>query len=424
MNSFKSFIRSLLGVVKRPVRAYLLRVRYRFVRKRLKKDYRLRKIRVGFLVSEIAKWKGQSVYDYMAQSNDFDPSILVYPSSLELSLDQNRIREELQKKIEYFAKSGMRVVSIWDSLKNQTICLKLINVDLLFYQQPWDIPPAPHPELIAKRALTFYFPYYVPNNFSISETLEKELHYCVYRYFLLNEYQAKCFEKYIKSYNYAGKLVGLGHPALDEFYLKRDYKATKDYVIYAPHFSFLCDYHKRINLPFFSSTFLEQGNIVLSFAKQHPEVNWVFKPHPRLRIALIESGAWTEEEVDLYYKAWEKIGLVSLDSNYSNLFLESKAMITDSCSFLTEYGCTGKPLIRLIPDMGNNMPKPNPDLINLYDSFYKVYQDKELVETLQMIVIDNKDPKKQLRVRNVITSRLAGSYAAHNIVNYIRSLLN
>lgn len=48
---------------------------------------------------------------------------------------------------------------------------------------------------------------------------------------------------------------------------------------------------------------------MLDWAKCHPEFKWVFKPHPRLKNALIKNNIMSEEEVERYYSEWEKIGL-------------------------------------------------------------------------------------------------------------------
>ncbi len=406
-----------------PFRAQLLKIRYALVLKRLRKEYGNRQIRVGFLVSEIAKWKGQSLFDLMAKSEDFDPEMLIIPSLHSYKKDTAYIATDIINKVEYFYKNGMKVTNVWDEKNKNYRKSYIFKFDIIFYQQTWDIPPAPYLEDVSKHSLTFYFPYYLVNNFIPRTELLMYLHYCVFRHIVFNDDQINFYKPYLKKINYAGKMVGLGHPSIDEFYLKKDYNTTKNYVIYAPHFSFKCDRHTGNDLPYYSSTFLEQGRFILEYAKKHTEINWVFKPHPRLRTELTDYDVWTKEEVDEYYLEWEKIGTVCFDSHYINYFLESKAMITDCSSFLTEYSCTGKPLIRLIPYEGKYLAHPHPALEKLYDCFYKSYNDKELADLLEMVVVDNKDPMKKTRIEQVEKAKLIGNYAAQNITDYIRKLL-
>lgn len=408
-----------------PLKAQCIKLKYHMTLHRLRKKYGKKKIRIGFLVSEISKWKGQTLYDYLLDTDDFLPVIFIYPSPHELKAEtKDSILIILEEKERYFLDCGMNVESIWDTSKSKCIHSSDIDADILFYQQPWDIPPAPLLEDIASKALTFYFPYYLVNNFIPEWELKMYLHYYVYRYIVLNERLVEIFKPYVRSSLYSGKMVGLGHPSIDLFYLQKDYKTTKNYVIYAPHFSFKCDRHTGKDLPYYSSTFLEQGKLILDFAKHHPEINWAFKPHPRLRTELTDYNIWTKQEVDEYYQEWERIGTACYDSQYIELFFESKAMITDCSSFLSEYSCTGKPLIRLIPYEGRYLAPPNPALEKLYDCFYKSYNDIELVSFLEMVVIDNKDPMKKSRIEQVVKAKLVDNYAAQNITDYIRELLN
>ena len=404
-----------------PIKVLIIRLMYGLTLNRLKRKYGKGKIKVGFLVSEISKWKGQSLYDYLANSQDFEPFIYVFPCSRDLEISSNHLEKVISDKIEYFQASGIAVGSIWDIDRNKCIPVSEIDVDIVFYQQTWDIPIAPSAREFAPKALTFYFPYYMVNNYIPSLETGLYLHHYVFRYILLNEAQVKLYRPFYSPFLFAGKMVGLGHPCVDLFFLKRDYQPTKNYVIYAPHFSFKCN--RKEERPFYSSTFLQQGKLILDFAKNHPEINWVFKPHPRLRSELTFTDVWTPEEVDQYYQEWEKIGIACYDSHYQELFLESKAMITDSGSFLSEYSCTGKPLIRLIPDEGKTMSPPNPVLANLYESFYKVYNDADLSEFLDLVVIRGLDPQREERMKLVREAGLADHYAAQSITEYIRTLL-
>ena len=349
--------------------------------------------------------------------------MLIYPSPLDVQYEMNRIDELLEEKDIYFRRSGMHVRTIWDKKEQKCLPASKIDVDIIFYEQTWGIPPGPLIGDISGRSLSFYYPYYMVSEFIPKLDLEMYLHYRVFRYVLFNEDMVRLYKKHARTINYAVKMVGLGHPCIDTFYLKKNYHSTKNYVIYAPHFSFKCDRPNGKELYFYSSTFLEYGKVILNYAKSHPEINWVFKPHPRLRTELTSYNVWTKKEVDEYYQSWEEIGTACYDSHYIDLFLESKAMLTDCCSFLTEYSCTGKPLIRLIPNKGKTLPPPNPALEHLNDVFYKVFNENELFETLDMVIMQNMDPDREERLRCLHEAHLTENYAAQNITDYIRELL-
>lgn len=415
----KSYLSDLYPRVKKVLRIPVLKFMYRRTLHRLRKAYGKRQLNVGFFISEIAKWKGQCLYDYLLTTQEFKPIILVYPSGHELNKEFENLKSILDEKEAYFKGKGMNVMQIWDYDANQSFSLASIPIDIVFYQQPWDIPPAPICRKVAQYALTYYFPYYMPNNFLPDLEVKRDLHCCIYRRIVFNQQQMKLFRLHMNSIYYAGKMIPLGHPTADYFYLHRNHTATKNYVIYAPHFSFKSERESGVR-PYYSSTFLERGREMLQYAKSHPEINWVFKPHPLLRNDLIDLEEWSKQEVDEYYSEWEKIGLACYDSSYLDLFIEAKAMITDCSSFLTEFSCTGKPLIRLIPKKGETLISPDPMLEKIYDMFYKVYEGEDMKPILDSIVLNDEDSRKEKRLKLLEEANLTGTYASKNITEYIR----
>ncbi len=160
---------------------------------------------------------------------------------------------------------------------------------------------------------------------------------------------------------------------------------------------------------------------MLRYAQAHPEIKWVFKPHPLLREKIALSGFMTKEELDEYYEAWARIGVVCLTGDYQDVFLESRVMLTDSASFLPEYAATGRPLIHLWCDENKETP-PEPSL-RLMDTFYRVSTPEELEKTLKLVVEDRQDPKREERLRVVKELGLCDNDAAKNMVAYFKDLL-
>ena len=400
------------------VKPFILKVCYKMALLRLRRHYGKRKMKVGFLVSEIAKWKGQSLYELMDNSNKYEPVILVYPTKKEVKEDISIQLNNISEKLQYFCDHKMRVRSIWDVSNQRSISLSDFQIDIVFYQQPWDIPPAPSPMTIASKILTFYFPYYLVNYSNRELEMNKALHHTLFRYILLNNNQVRLYKDIYTPWKYAGKLVGLGHPIVDKFQTPHKQKSNVNSVIYAPHFTFPVS---NVEREIYYSTFLETGSFILEYAKKHPEINWVFKPHPRLRRELVETQVWTKQEVDDYYAEWETIGTSCYTSDYIELFLDSMAMITDCGSFLTEYSCTGNPLIHLVP--GKRPSEPNPALEGLFKTFYEAPNNTTLTELLDSIILNGQDPKKEERKIFLQKSGLMGNYAAQNILDYIDKLL-
>ena len=156
---------------------------------------------------------------------------------------------------------------------------------------------------------------------------------------------------------------------------------------------------------------------MLLLAKAHPEIKWLFKPHPTLRYRLINGNLWSEKEVDAYYTEWEKLGASCYDGNYVSLFMKSYAMITDCASFLVEYACTGNPIIHLISS--NAKYQPHPIAAKLFGSYYQAHNWDEFEKHFEDVVLKKNDYKKDERLAAVKDMRLIDNYAAKNILDYL-----
>ena len=159
---------------------------------------------------------------------------------------------------------------------------------------------------------------------------------------------------------------------------------------------------------------------MLNYAKQHPEIEWIFKPHPLLRLGIQRSGFMSDAEIDKYYQEWESIASHCYDSDYQDLFLDSRAMITDCGSFLSEYGATGRPVIRLISSV--NIRKPIAKLNELYESYYQVHDLEELRMTLELVVENGQDPAREKRLSALEKTGLGSVDASANIVAHLKEV--
>jgi hypothetical protein len=374
-------------------------------KKIIKKIAKKKQIRVIFLISENSKWKAQSLFDLMDKSEKFEP-IIALTVLKGVHKGEDITRNNIDEDYNYFRNKGMQVVLAYED--NKFLDLKNFNPDIVFYQQPWDISKLQSPKEVSKYALTYYIPYYV-NNYELQPIeYEQELHRFVYKYFVLN----KWWEDEYKRKSNLNNVVGLGNPILDNFRQNNNHDKDKNYVIYAPHYSFFHELNKN---PVNYGTFLENGELILGFAQEHKEYNWVFKPHPQLKFALYK--VWGKDKTDKYYMDWENIGLACYDSSYIELFKKSKLLITDCDSFLLEYFCTTNPIIHLIsPKCSIN---PSEFSKNIFDSFYKVKTNEELFASLDEILIKNNDFKKESRNMALKKSNLLNSYAAQNIIDEI-----
>lgn len=160
---------------------------------------------------------------------------------------------------------------------------------------------------------------------------------------------------------------------------------------------------------------------MLSYATSHPEIKWLYKPHPTLRICLEASGVWSRAKIAAYYAAWEALGCACYDGSYPSYFKSSRVMITDCGSFLPEYGCTGKPIIHLISSTRKIYREDGG--VDAFESYYQAHDCVELEKLLQMVVVENRDPKKASRLEALSEAGLLGNNAAQNVMDYLSTIL-
>lgn len=376
------------------------------VRKKAKKD----KIRVGFLCFDSARWKCQSLYELLDKDEHFEPFIIM--SRLYIGKgNQTRLQQEAdyREKCEYFEKTH-KVEYGYDLKKDKYIPLKNFKADYIFYQLPFYCNSIQEPILTSKNSLTAYVPYYValtPNE-SKFDTFFRA---CLHKYFLPYEEQKEYYSKNMRN---NGKNIEVsGHTSLDDFCLKQipDRDGKKLTVIYAPHHS------NEKNSPLKFGTFLEMGNTVLEYAKSHPEINWIFRPHPLLKNVLTTlQGA---DNVEKYYKEWQKVGIYDTSGDYMETFYNSDLLIND-CGFVLEYFPTGRPIIQLI----------NPEYAP-YDKFtekvlelcYKAQTKEELKILLDKILVEKNDFMKEKRLDLIEKTELRKTNASINILNSMKKEL-
>ena len=369
-----------------------LRFRYACVRRRLKRVRGHRKLRVVFVIGDDCKWKGQMVYEAMLESRFYDPYIA--PTVMDLGwIDDEKQPERLQKCRDFLAGKDNRLLDACDVIEGKAMPrpLREFSPDIVIYQQPWGMAEEQAPIAVSEYALTFYMPYYIA---AIGETWNMHgapLFKILYGHFIENEDFLRYFKSMETKWHVGSTMFPCGCPFREEIWRMAGCREKENCVIYAPHWSFE---NAEGNGKAGWSTFLTTGEPMLAFAKLHPEIKWIFKPHPMLRIKLEESKVWSKEKIDAYYGEWEKLGEACYSGDYIPLFYRSRAMITDCLSFLSEYLILDRPLIRLEPQKA---PFVAPPARKKFDAMYHVNDVTSMLETFDTVLVKNMDPMKETR---------------------------
>lgn len=355
-------------------------------RRKIKKLKNKTKIRVGFLVSEASKWAYQSVYDEMTINPRFEPVVLVTKLYLEHKQQQS-FYKKMTNCIDFFKNKNLNVEIAYDEANHKYIPLKKLNIDIVFYQQPWELDISQHPIKVSKYALTLYSAY----GFDLVDWVGPYLEW-------FHRWLDVYFTPSYSTYKYIKKITKnvinckiVGAPRLDDYFNVKTIKQKKPVIIYAPHHSF-----EKGSLELATMQF--NGQKILEFARTTKDkFNWVFKPHPRLFQSIVQNNIMSESEANNYYKSWSQIGIIHDTGDYIDLFKNSSCLITDCCAFLAEYLPSGHPVLHLI----NDKAKFNDTAKQFIHSYYSIHNLDELEAACYSVLIRGNDYKKKERLDNI-----------------------
>lgn len=373
-----------------------------------------KKIKIVFLVRENQKWSYQSIYESLESDPRFETIVLV--SLLKLSHDgKDKTRNNLEENYKFFKSKGINVDYAYQN--GDYIDLKLFSPDIVFYDQPWDLPQIHEPDYVSNFALTCYVPY----GFGVldfKKDYTEKFHKLLYKMFVEHEETKKRYIKYNR--NNGNNCVISGQPKLDTYFEPESRNpqeiwkdSSKFKIIYAPHHSL-----DKNGLNY--ATFKNNGKFILELAQRHPETTWVFKPHPRFKYALLRNNIMTEEEIEQYYEKWQNIGKICTDGNYFDIFKSSDILLTDCCSFLAEYSPTGKPIVQI---KNHSKPKIEFNTIGkrILDGCYVIEENSEIERAIEQLITGD-DSKQNIRKRVCNEIFDFSQKSADKIVGYIKEI--
>ncbi len=368
-----------------------------------------------FLALESSVWKYDRIYQIMSNNDRFNPIIVVCPVV-------NYGKEQMLRKMEMcyarFHDRGYNVIKSFNKEDNTYLDLRSLNPDILFYTNPYG-------GLIDKRyfitnyldILTVYVSYCINCSKDDAFSSDLPLHNLVWRRYAETEYALNISRKVQK--RRGENVVNTGYPGIEIFIDKsylpisnpwklNDPKLKK--IIWAPH-------HTIKRSDYGHTCFLEYSDFMLDMARKYEDrAQFVFKPHPILRSKLEQ--LWGKEKTDSYYEQWHDLPNTTIhESDYTDLFLTSDAMIHDSGSFTVEYLYVNKPVMRTVSDM------PLTDLFNQFgldctEQYYLGYS-KDDIEGFIKDVINEVDPKKEQRAKFVNEVLMPKGSPSQNIIDDI-----
>lgn len=383
-----------------------IRKRYAEVIKRIRAKNG--KIRVAFLISENQKWVHQSLYDELLKNEHFEPIVLITRLT-PIHKGKDKHRSDIEENVQFFKSKGIETQIAYNLEKRKYIPLEHFNIDLVFYQQVWFLARIQKAYVSSKYMLSAYIPYCF-HMLEVDNNYLPHFHKIIWKYFVESDLYEQA---YLKEYN-AKNCVALGHTKMDNFILNKKVTPKKTTIIYAPH------HYNTIKYSFV--TFDWSGKEILNFAKDHPEYEWIFKPHPFFKISCINHKIMSEEEINEYFDEWAKIGTVYTQGDYFPLFNRSSCLITDCISFLAEYMPTENPVFFL--KSGKQKADFTPLGKQITRNYYHINDWPEFSETFDRVIKKSDDYLRQKRLDDLQCLMIdKEKTAAKKITEYLESEL-
>lgn len=315
------------------------------------------KIKVVFLELFEGMWKLDPVFRKMLDDPRFEPIILICPC---ISYSEDVMWEGMERTYTFFKNKKYPVILAYIEAEERWINLQEIKPDIVFFSIPHNMTRKEYYEDAYLNYLSCFCGY----GYIISEmgdkvpNFDQPLHNALWRNFATDEYAYNGFKKFstIKGRN----TILTGYPALEylinnpEEILVWKTRDKRKKIIFAPH-------HTIENIHGFKlSNFLEYADFFKELSlKYKNDVVWCFKPHPELKVKLYQHSDWGVDRTNCYYRFWENQENTQLnEGEYTNLFLESDAMIHDCGTFLVEYLMQKKPVLYLISENTKNTLSP------------------------------------------------------------------
>ena len=377
-------------------RKEVLRVhgRHAKVLARLREKYGKQNIKIVFMTSENSKWVYQSLYEEFAKNPKFDVQVLVTMRTGIFDKRNSSVDycEEAKRTYNFFKSRGINVEYAFDLEHKRYKDLREFNPDIIFYEQPWELSKIQSIETTSNFALPMYCNYGASTTNCRKEFVDpfyKEL----FIYFTDNRYIERGLLKHgLKEANL--RLCG---QLKQDAYLKPvdktkvRWKTTgQKRVIWAPHHSFYKDSILKLG------TFDWNCEFLYNYAKNHPEIEFIFKPHPGLKKHIVREDFMTYEGMCEYFKRWEELPNAQIydEGDYFDMFRTSDMMITDCNSFLYEYLPTGKPVIHLVREDAVGFNEFGKKIIAGY---YPARNTDELEGLIDKVLLRGEDSKREIR---------------------------
>ena len=188
-----------------------------------------------------------------------------------------------------------------------------------------------------------------------------------------------------------------GYVKMDSLAQVKPQKRTRKKIIIAPHHTLDSAYNPNLRL----SNFLQYADFFLEIYKKYPQIDFTFRPHPLLVIALAKDEYWGQKKLDSYLDKLKAFKNVTYQEGgeYFETFVNSDGMIHDCGSFTGEYLYTDNPCCYMLKDSATN--ESNFAILGqeCLKHYYHALNESDIIDFIENVIIKGDDPKKTERLK-------------------------
>ena len=308
------------------------------------------KINIVFVCHRPAVWESlHSVCDALKEDKAFHVYIVAIPNKKELPhLWLNHEIYESEGAEEFWKPYGC--INGYNYDTKEWLDLRTLQPDYVFFQQPYNITRCKEYKSwkVARYAKLLYVPYgiQVVGGDVFESVHPKDFMNCLSFYFSSDDYNRHDLLKWFeKIENRITKIIVCGFPRFDQFRGKQDDSRTiwkhkgedkKFRILWTPRW---CTNEG-------TCTFFEYYKKILTYARNNPDVEIVFRPHPQAFFEWNSTGEMSKEDQLLFRKECEESGvLIDESPEYVSTLKTTDCFLTDITSLMGEYLITNKPII-------------------------------------------------------------------------------
>ena len=378
-----------------------------------------RPIRVVFIANDVAYWHYQGLYRLMAADTRFLPTIVLSPC-----LERLTAETDIQRLRQYFRQLDTPFID-YDFHQSPIDMRRELQPDLIFYTQPYEYQLCPqHDCRHFYDRLVCYMPYAF---WTFTGKSSYNLHFQNQAWRLYYPTRLHLEEARLIADNHGRNVRVTGYTNADEFLADEHpspWRTMADglkrkRIIWAPHFTITwINSHTPPR-----SNFLWMAQLMVTIAREYGDrIQLAFKPHPSLRSQLYKDDIWGKERTDQYYALWEQMPNTQLETGqYTDLFMNSDAMIHDSGSFAVEYHYTKQPVMFVSKDMEPMLRQQSRLGILAFKQAYIGSDEADIRRFIDDVVLGGNDPMRPQREQfyNDYLLPPGGKSVARNILDDI-----